>query len=397
MPGPGSQGYTQDMQLCSDVRRFCKLGLRTVLCIAAATVAGAAYQPPVLEITRISIGESQILIEFNRPVVPLGRMERKAEELPITVEPQANCNWRWLSTQALACNLDQKDYLKPAHEYVVTVAPGIQALDGATTSEIVSRTRATERPQVARVWKQTWEHPGVPVLQVRFNQPVTRESVAASLYFRFGGLTDFVAVTAQPDPYDRSPPLYVMPESAGAIERSVFSPAQGASSEGRTIEKHEGGVPPPLGREARSLWIVKPVAELPPGRVGSLNARAGLVSAHGPLRGRGRDNLSRVVTFGEFRFLGVTCTNNRGDQIRFLPDGSAVHVYPNRQSGRVSGERQVAIPAELTLCNPLSQRRLRCGVFRGRIRGAGVLCLRMKDGLRLLGADEGFVEVCSVP
>ena len=72
----------------------------------------------------ISIGESQILIEFNRPVVPLGRMERKAEELPITVEPQANCNWRWLSTQALACNLDQKDYLKPAHEYVVTGGAG---------------------------------------------------------------------------------------------------------------------------------------------------------------------------------------------------------------------------------------------------------------------------------
>ena len=45
----------------------------------------------------------------------------------------------------------------------------------------------------------------------------------------------------------------------------------------------------------------------------------------------------------------------------------------------------------------LAKRRLRCGVFRGRIRGAGVLCLRMKDGLRLLGADEGFVEVCSVP
>ena len=42
-------------------------------------------------------------------------------------------------------------------------------------------------------------------------------------------------------------------------------------------------------------------------------------------------------------------------------------------------------------------RRLRCGVFRGRIRSAGVLCLRMKDGLRLLGADEGFVGVCSVP
>ncbi len=358
------------MQRFSSVGRVCNLGLRVLVCIATATVASAAYEPPALEITRISIAESQILIEFNRAVVPLGRMERRAEELAIRIEPQVNCNWRWISTQALTCNLDQKDYLKPAHEYVVTVEPGIQAMDGATTSETLIRKRETERPSVYRAWLQTWEHPGVPVLRVRFNQPVTRESVAASLYFRFGGLDDSVAVTAEPDPYDRDPPLYVMPESPGASEGSVFAPAQGAINEGRTVEKHEGGdaragkegilpseggAPSPQGREARWLWIVKPVAELPLGHRGSLNARAGLESALGPLRGWERENLSRVVTFGEFRFMGVTCRNNRGEQIRFLPDGSAVRVYPSRQSGRVSGERQVAITAELALCNPLSR------------------------------------------
>ena len=358
------------MQSIGGARRLWNLVLAAVLCFSAATIAGAAYEPPVLEITRISIAESQIVIEFNRAVVPLGRMERRAEELPIKIEPQVNCNWRWISTQALACNLDQKDYLKPAHEYVVTVEPGIQATDGATTSDTLVRKRETERPDVSRAWIQAWEHPGVPVLRVRFNQPVTRESVAASLYFRFGGLDDSVAVTAEPDPYDRDPPLYVMPESPGASEGSVFAPAQGAINEGRTVEKHEGGdaragkegilpseggAPSPQGREARWLWIVKPVAELPLGHRGSLNARAGLESALGPLRGRERDNLSRVVTFGEFRFMGVTCRNNRGEQIRFLPDGSAVRVYPSRQSGRVSGERQVAISAELALCNPLSR------------------------------------------
>ena len=361
------------MQRFSSVGRVCNLGLRALVCIAAATVASAAYEPPALEITRISIAESQILIEFNRAVVPLGCMERRAEELPIRIEPQVNCHWRWISTQALACNLDQKDYLKPAHEYVVIVAPGIQAIDGATTSETLVRKRETERPDVYRAWIEGWEHPGVPVFRVRFNQPVTRESVAASLYFRSYSLADPVAVTAEPDPYDRNPPLYAMPEAPGAGEGSVFAPAQGATSEGRTVEKHEGGdaragkegilpseggTPSPQGREARSLWIVKPVAELPLGRRSSLNARTGLESALGPLRGRGRDNLSRVVTFGQFRFMGVTCRNNRGEQIRFLPDGSAVRVYPNRQSGRVSGEsaqRQVAIPADLALCNPLSR------------------------------------------
>ena len=204
------------MQRFSSVGRVCNLGLRALVCIAAATVASAAYEPPALEITRISIAESQILIEFNRAVVPLGRMERRAEELPIRIEPQVNCHWRWISTQALACNLDQKDYLKPAHEYVVIVAPGIQAIDGATTSETLVRKRETERPDVYRAWIEGWEHPGVPVFRVRFNQPVTRESVAASLYFRSYSLADPVAVTAEPDPYDRNPPLYAMPEAPGA-------------------------------------------------------------------------------------------------------------------------------------------------------------------------------------
>ena len=244
--------------------------LAAVLCFSVAVIAPAAYEPPALEITRVSIAESQILIEFNRAVVPLGRMERRAEELPIKIAPQVNCHWRWISTQALACNLDQKDYLRPAHEYVVTVAPGIQAMDGATTSETLIRKRETERPNVYTAWRQAWEHPGVPVFQVRFNQPVTRESVAASLYFRINGFTDPAAVTVEPDPYDDRPPVYVEPtleQDPGESELASASTGQGSSAQetdGQEAPRpsvqtsEERPVAPPEGREARRLWIVKP-------------------------------------------------------------------------------------------------------------------------------------------
>jgi hypothetical protein len=50
----------------------------------------------------------QIVIQFNRPVVAIGRMDRDKAEVPITIEPGLDCHWHWLNTSALACNLDEK-------------------------------------------------------------------------------------------------------------------------------------------------------------------------------------------------------------------------------------------------------------------------------------------------
>ncbi len=316
------------MRPISSARKVRDLGIRAALCITAAFLACAAFEQPALNITQISITDSQILIEFNRPVVPLGRMERNAEELPITISPEVNCHWRWVSTQALACNLDAKDYLKPAREYVVTVEPGIRDMDGTTIGGTVTRSRVTQLPEVSWSWVRTWMHPGVPVFHTRFSQPVTRDSVESSVYFRIAGLEEPVAVAAEPDPRDRRPPVYpegVEPETATA------------------------------GQEARDVWWVQPARELPPGRTVVLNARDGLVSALGPLPGRGKDNLSRAVTFEEFRFEGVSCENNADERIRYLPDGSTVRIEWAPVSAWQSRERLVPVARERAMCNPLAR------------------------------------------
>ena len=64
---------------------------------------------------------NQVLIEFDRPVVPLGRMERKASELPITITPQLNCKWRWIDRQALSCQLDGQDRMAESTSAAVPV------------------------------------------------------------------------------------------------------------------------------------------------------------------------------------------------------------------------------------------------------------------------------------
>ena len=76
--------------------------------------------PPGLKVVRITPAGTdvpparQIVFEFNRAVVPVGRMERDAAEVPITISPETDCRWRWLDTRVLACELNESAALKPA-------------------------------------------------------------------------------------------------------------------------------------------------------------------------------------------------------------------------------------------------------------------------------------------
>jgi hypothetical protein len=104
---------------------------------------------------------NQVLIEFDRPVVPLGRMERKASELPITITPRLNCKWRWINRRALSCNLDERDRMAEATKYSITVNPGITATDGAAMALSATREFITRRPDISHIGFKTWRHPAV--------------------------------------------------------------------------------------------------------------------------------------------------------------------------------------------------------------------------------------------
>ena len=63
----------------------------------------------------------QIVFQYNRPIVPIGRMERTSEEIPITISPPLACQWRWLNTSALSCNLGDKTQITPATRYTIAM------------------------------------------------------------------------------------------------------------------------------------------------------------------------------------------------------------------------------------------------------------------------------------
>ena len=121
----------------------------------------------------------QIVVQFDRDVVPLGAMERSRDEIPVTITPDVKGQWRWLDTSALALQLDDSQALQPATRYTLIMNPGITALDGTTLTAPVIHTFTTQRPRISWVNFQTWRSPGTPVMGLHFNQPVTPESVKA--------------------------------------------------------------------------------------------------------------------------------------------------------------------------------------------------------------------------
>jgi uncharacterized protein YfaS (alpha-2-macroglobulin family) len=289
--------------------------------VASTGLSGRLHAQPepqqALAITRVTptgtdvpVGR-QIVLQFNRPVVPIGRMDRSASELPIEMTPALECQWRWLDPSALACQLDQEHAFAPATRYEITVAPGIEAEDGATIADTFRTNFVTERPGVVRATFSTWRGPAVPVIRVIFNQPVGEDSVREHVFFlddRLGRQPSAV----EPDENDRElPRLLPLP---GEELIADFGRSQTAQSDDRQTEI--------AGVEARRIWLVSPVAELAGDARVELRVEPGLRSAEGPLTGDERRVVVEFDTFPDYRALGIVCTTNENREV-LIPDGSA--------------------------------------------------------------------------
>src|SRR6185295_9055542 len=104
----------------------------------------------------------------NRPVVPIGRIDRTAAEIPVEISPKLDCQWRWIDRSALACQLGDAERFKLAMRYTLVVRPGIAAEDGATIDGVRRHEFETERPRVSFPGLATWRSPGTPVIRAVF-------------------------------------------------------------------------------------------------------------------------------------------------------------------------------------------------------------------------------------
>jgi len=261
--------------------------ITTTTILLGLVLTAPAWAKP-LEILRITpSGENveagrQVVFTFNQPVVPVGRMEREAYEIPITISPALKCQWRWLNTSNLACQLGDESALQLATGYRLWVTPGITTQAGQTLTKPLQHQFVTKLPAVSYASFDKWEAPGMPKIRVYFNQAVTQASVAKSLSFMLANKKP-VAVTVEPLAEDDNKSL----------------PTNVADA-----------------------WLVFPQQPLPLDTAVTLTIAPGLQSHFGPETGIENKQVTRFHTFPAFfKFLGVRCFNLK-DQEVFVPAGT---------------------------------------------------------------------------
>ncbi|HVY66925.1 MAG TPA: alpha-2-macroglobulin family protein [Gammaproteobacteria bacterium] len=295
-------------------RHALRVLLLLAVCGAAMAQQGAASR--ALLITSITPSGTnvpdgrQIVIQFNRPVVPIGRMDRAAAEIPIEITPALDCQWRWIDRSALACQLGDAARFRLATRYTLVVNPGITAEDGATIDAPRRHEFTTARPRVGGVGFATWRSPGTPVIRAIFTQPVSESSVRAHLYMTAERSAARVPVAVTADEEARELPRYVrLPGERAFVDLGE-----------RQVTRPDDRPTPVAGETARRVWLVQPVSELPLDADAQLKVEPGLEPAEGELAGDESRVVVQFATFPAFRFLGVVCSSS-DDGALTLPVG----------------------------------------------------------------------------
>ncbi|NQD37799.1 large extracellular alpha-helical protein [Permianibacter sp. IMCC34836] len=238
----------------------------------------------------------EIVFTFDRDVVPLGRMEREAAEIPVKISPEVACQWRWLSRNSLACLLNEQAALTPATRYSIEMAPGLKDESGATLAMPYQNSFVTERPAISYPGFKNWLGPDVPVIRLSFNQPVTKQSVQSSMV-----LSGDVPFELAADPELREDPV-LLPLPGEPVVLINRNPGARAGDDKPSVTH---------GEEARRNWLLTPSKALGLDRSITLKVRPGLQSALGAERGVEDRVVIQFDTFPEFRFLGVKCEDSK--------------------------------------------------------------------------------------
>ena len=236
----------------------------------------------------------QVVIAFNRAVVPIGRMERRPDEVPVRITPALECQWRWLDPRNLACQLGTGSGMRAATRYHVEVSADLRTYDGASLPAAVQHRFVTQRPAISWVQFRTWRSPGWPVMRLVFNQPVTRGSVLERVFFARGA-----------DDPARTGVTIALPGESPPTR--IFDLVDAAPIDLDTE-------PPAAPSDASGTWLIEPQRELALDTTYRLEVDAGLRSAEGPEPGVARHPQLVFDTFPAFRFLGVRCLDRDSDE-----------------------------------------------------------------------------------
>ncbi|HEC13980.1 MAG TPA: large extracellular alpha-helical protein, partial [Acidiferrobacteraceae bacterium] len=303
-------------------------GLGLLLC---SVTMQAQADPKPLKISRITpSGEDvplgrQIVFRFNQDMAPLGRMERRNDEVPITIDPAPGCQWRWLNTRSLACQLDENKALMPSTRYTVRVDTTFRSMEGAQLKQAANHSFITQRPKLRRSYFKNWLAPGMPVIRITFDQAVSSESVGKHL-FLINKTGERIALAIKANNSEREQQISGQ-ETSGWLE-TIQQWWQDSLKQLSTLgQSRKKG----LGKGGRH-WQVQPQVELALDQEFKLMIEPGLQPIEGKQAGIERRVIKTFRTFPQFTFLGIRCTSNTGKILRLRepPDNPASRCNPQR-------------------------------------------------------------------
>ncbi|MBS1972048.1 MAG: Ig-like domain-containing protein [Bdellovibrionales bacterium] len=226
-------------------------------------------------------------ITFNKPMVALGEFEKTAQ-IPVTITPKLECEWRWINTTTLSCKLAENQQLKFATEYRVVVKKEIKDLKGVSLAQDFMSTFATARPAVTYHDFSRWLSPGFPIVNLSFNSFVTAESVMKSIEFTENG----VAVPTRVLSLEAAEKIYLNSDKVNEVMKAVKEEAKAGTVSQR--------------------WTVVPRSDFKDGANVSVHVKPGLQGKEGPLLGAENRDVVTFVTYPAFKFAGFNCPDDEG-------------------------------------------------------------------------------------
>lgn len=161
-------------------------------------------EPTALQVTSLlPQGEAprltQIVVGFNKQMMPLGTAEQAAAGAPLRLEPRPAGAYRWLDPSTLAYIFDKP--IIGATRIKISVPAGIKALDGSTLAQTVRASAFTPSVQVSNTSPRPGKMVG-PRQQFRLylNQPVKIDSLNKNLAVYVGGKRVGAKAALQPPP-----------------------------------------------------------------------------------------------------------------------------------------------------------------------------------------------------
>lgn len=218
---------------------------------------------------------SQIVFQYDQPVVPLGKMSRDANEIPIEISPSVECQWRWLDRSTLACELSTLKPLSAGTTYRISVTPSAMA-DAAAFTEAREHSFTIKRPEVTYAFLDRYLSPERPRYFVQSNIALERSALKKHLFFQEGS-GDRIEATVEElehSPYDND----------GYVDSSF---------------------------EKGTWWAVSPSDDLAPGVPFTLESEPGIVARSGNAESTAAKELISGEGFGDFTFVGVRCYSSR--------------------------------------------------------------------------------------